>query len=331
MNRLRCLLASLGLVFAAPTPAQDQATTLLGLLRAADAVVAAEVTAATDPSPDWHRLVFQTLTTVRGPAPESFVILEPAGACCGRSLFALHVGDRRLLFLRRQGATWHLQGAARGVLPFTTEVVAHVQALRDATDERALTHLLTQSLAHAEPRIADDAAHALAARPRLVLAPGDREAVVTAMQQALLLGSTNLCALVDVAARAADPATTDALLLAYLDAERDDQAAVLRSAICRHDLATADRLPTQLDGSRRAVRATELLVAMPGDAARTALTNLLQRATHPRVQLGIAEALLAGGARGSELASLVPAPVLQLAEARSRRAKPFRAIAPDRR
>lgn len=44
-----------------------------------------------------------------------------------------------------------------------------------------------------------------------------------------------------------------------------------------------------------------------------------------------AEALLAGGARGSELASLVPAPVLQLAEARSRRAKPFRAIAPDRR
>lgn len=329
MNRLRCLLASLGLVFA--VPAQDQATTLLTLLRGADAVVTAEVTAATDPSPDWHRLVFHTLSTVRGPSPESFVILEPAGACCGRSLFALQVGDRRLLFLRRQGATWHLHGASRGVLPAAAEVVAHVQALHGAAGEPALTHLLAQSLAHADPRVADDAAHALAARPGLALAAGDRAAVVSAMQQALLSGSAKLCALVDVAARSADPATTDALLLAYLDAARDDQASVLRSAICRNAPAAANGLPAQLDGSSRALRAVELLVAMPGDAARTALGNLLRRAAHPRVQLGIAEALLAGGARGVELAALVPAPVLQLAEQRTRRAKTFRAIAPDRR
>ncbi len=164
-------LANLG---ALPLAAQDQATTLLAQARAADAVVVARVTAASDPSPEWHRLEFVTTQVLKGNSPGEFAVLEPAGACCGRSLFALQIGDERLLFLRRRGPSWHPCGGARGVVPAAPEVVAHVTALLAAPNDSALAHLLADNVGHQEARIADDAAHALAVLPQIALGSAQR-------------------------------------------------------------------------------------------------------------------------------------------------------------
>lgn len=328
---LRCLSLSILLPFGAAR-AQDQATTLLAALRGADAVVCARVTAATDPSPDWHRMQFDTTAVLKGPAPASFAVMEPAGACCGRSLFALQAGDVRLLFLQRRGPQWHPFGGARGVVPADAAVVAHVQALQAAGDAAALAHLLAASLDAPEARIADDAAHALATLPHLSLSATDRTAVALALQQALQLRTTRLPALADVAARVADDAMVDVLLTSYLDAPRDDQANLLRSSLqrCSSPAVTA-RLPQFVDSENRGVRAAQLLVALPTAEARSVLAGVLHGTTHPRVQLCVAEGLLASGVRGIELAASVPPPVLELAQRRSNQPRRFRAIDPSRR
>lgn len=318
-------------VLAAAAAGQDQATTLLALARGADAVVCAQVVAATDPSPEWRRLQLTTETALAGAAPASFAVLEPAGACCGRSLFALQPGDRRLLFLRRAGATWHPLGGARGVVPNEPALVAHVQQLLAAANDAALAHLLAQGLAHDEPRIADDAAHALAARPQLALTPADRAAVAVALQTSLARRTARSAPLADVAARLGDDQSVDALLTGYLDAAPDDQARLLRDALRR---CTSPALPARLAlhlDERRALRAAELLLALPAGDAQTVLGNLLQRTAQPRVQLLVAQALLASGAAGQALAARFPAPVLELAARRDREPRRFRTIDPDRR
>lgn len=327
----RLLVASL-LLLAVPAAGQDQATTLLASLRAADVVVQARVTAATDPSPDWHRLQFTTEAVVKGEAPATFAVLEPAGACCGRSLFALQVGDVRLLFLRRNGALWHPFGGARGVVPADAGLLAHVQALQAAASPAALTALLTASLSHQEPRIADDAAHALATLPTLALDGNGRATVAAALQQALATGHTRSAALVDVAVRCAEPTMLDVLLGSYLDADREDHARLLRAGLRRcHGPTVTARLPQLLDGPTRGLRAAQLLVELPSLEGRTALTAVLHQASHPRVQLCIAEGLLAAGLHGHELQGQVPPAVLELALRRHQQPPRFRAITPNRR
>jgi hypothetical protein len=329
MNLARCSLIACAL--AAGARAQDQATTLLAEVRGADVVVRAQVTVASEPSPDWRRLQFTTELVLAGDAPATFAVLEPAGACCGRSLFALEVGDRRLLFLRRTGSTWHALGGARGVVPAEPAIVAHVQQLLEAPNAAALAHLLAQSLDHDEPRIADDAADALAALPQLSLAAADRAAVGAALQRSLAHRTTRCAPLADVAARLHDDGSVDALLDGYFAAEHDDQARLLRGALCRCATATLPaRLAARLD-EQRAPRAAELLLALPAGDARTVLGNLLERVAQPRVQLCVAQALLANGADGRALAAHFPTPVLELATRRQQQPRRFRAIDPERR
>jgi hypothetical protein len=83
-----------------------------------------------------------------------------------------------LAFLRRRGPAWHVVGGPRGLLPATAEVVAHVRELAVHRSGPARTALLVAALDAPEPRIADDAALALAAQPALALDPaGHRLAV----------------------------------------------------------------------------------------------------------------------------------------------------------
>jgi hypothetical protein len=312
--------------------AQDQATTLLAAARAADLVVVASVTGASDPSPEWHRLQFATGEVLRGNAPAQFQLLEPAGACCGRSLFALRTGDQRLLFLQRRGATWHPFGGARGVLAAEPAVIAHVRALLAAPDATALTRLLAQSLEHEHGRVADDAAHALAVLPGLQLRGTDSQLVAAALQQATARGTTRAAALVEVVVRSPSAPLLDAVLPLYLGTTRSDHAALLRRALARGDGETiATRLPQFVADEQQAVRAAELLVELPAVPARAALASLLQQTGHPRLQLCIAEGLLAAGARAEDLAGRIPAPVLELAQKRHDRPRRFRNIDPMRR
>ena len=320
------------LALAGPAFAQDQATTLLAAARAADVVVVARVAAATDPSPEWHRLEFTVQQALKGQAPAEFVVLEPAGACCGRSLFALQVGDVRLMFLRRRGPAWHPFGGARGVVPADGAVVAHTAALLAANGDAATAKLLCANLQHAEPRIADDAAHALAVLPNLVLDGGDRSIVALALQDAVQRGTTRAVPLVDTAVRVADAAMLDQVLPTYLTAARKDHARLLRQGLLRANAAlVAERLPQFVADDHTALRAAELLVELPLAEAGAVLDGLLTRSQHPRVALCIAEGLLAAGTGTESLQTRLPAPVLELARARADRARRFRAIDPTRR
>jgi len=324
------LLASL---FAATAAAQDQATTLLAAAQKADVVVHATVTAVTDPSPEWRRLELRVDEALKGTAPLTISLTEPGGECCGRSLFALQVGDERLMFLRRVGPTLHTFGGGRGVLPATPSLLAHTRALLATDgDDAAATALLVAHLGDEEPRIAADAAMALAAMPDLQLDGPARQRVTTQLQLAVARGSTRTAPLADLAVRLGDPSTLDAMLPIYLQAQRPDQARLLRSALERGDAArVANRLTVFVGTDRRSnLRAAELLAELPASAAQPTMTTLLRRPNHPRVQLHLCEGLLCAGVAKASLEPMVPAPVLQLAEQRLQRRRTFRNITPDK-
>jgi len=323
----------LALLFALPAFAQDQATTLLAACRRADVVVTATVLASTDPSPDWHRLEFRTDQVLKGQPGAQFAVLEPSGACCGRSLFSLRVQDRCVLFLQRRGATLHPFGGGRGVLGHEPELVAHVQELLAANDDGARARLLARSLEHGTARIADDAAQALATLPSLVLAASERSAIRSALAAAVQHGRTTSAPLLEAAIRLQDATTLDALLPLYLGTDRADQASLLRQGLARCTAEQViDRLPLHLHNDEQGqLRAAELLADLPAGPANGALRSMLGTTNNPRVLLCVTESLLADGSSAASLQHAVPLPVLQLAEQRRQRARTFRSLATDRR
>lgn len=308
--------------------AQDEATTLAGALRSADVVVRATVQAATDPSPEWHRLQFVTTELLTGTLGPQFSVLEPAGACCGRSLFALQPGSDVLLFLRRTGTTLHPFGGARGVLPADGELLAHLRALLAAADEPARLHVLAQALQATEPRIAADAAHALAVAPTLTLSAGDRAEIVAALQSAAVRGATTAAPLLDAALRLSDPTVLDAALPVYLTAERDDMAALLRRGFARVDAGMlAARLAQHAAGDERSdLRMTDLLADLPAAQGTPLLRRMFAATSNPRVQLCAAEHLLGRRQLDGALASRMQPSLLRLAERRAQSANRYRSI-----
>ena len=333
MKNLLSRVALLHLLLAVPAAAQDQATALSTAARTAAVIVRATVVAATDPSPEWHRLQFQTIETLKGTPGASFPLLEPSGACCGRSLFALQPGQSCLLFLRQYGAVLHPFGGSRGVLPDAPEIVAHVRAVLQTSSDAALASLLARNLMHAETRIADDAANALAVLPQLALTAHERRLLVDALDDAVQRGIARTAPLLEAAVRLRDDAMVDELVRAYLGAEREDQATLLRKGLGRcRSAEVSQRLPMHVGAdNRRALRAAELLVDLPADDAKQALLAILRDQSSPRVQLCVAEGLLAAGIRGEQLTSVLPAPVLDLAQRRLDAPRTFRSITPHRR
>jgi hypothetical protein len=325
-SALGALLASAMLL-----PAQDQATTLLECVRRADAIVVATVTAATDPSPQWHRLELRVERHLHGPLGGTLVLLEPAGACCGRSLFALQPGDRQLLFLSRRGATWHPFGGGRGVLPPSEALLEHTAALLAAPHDAARAELLGTHLDHDEPRIARDAALALASLP--VLPSGADAKIASQLQRAVADAQTTAPALLDLALRRGSQPLLATAVASYLDAPRDDQARLLRTRLAAHaPAAVLDELLLRHDAEpTRQIRTAELLAALPAAETAPILRQRLAGDAHPRAKLHLTEALLAAGYRTAALAELVPAPVLRLAEERRRAPTRWRSLTEARR
>ncbi|HEX5051426.1 MAG TPA: hypothetical protein VFZ65_06610 [Planctomycetota bacterium] len=336
MKNLLPLAATFAFVLP-PAQAQDQATSLCAATQKAAVVVRATVVAATDPSPLWHRLQLHGDELLHGTIDADFTLVEPAGACCGRSLFALEIGERCLLMLEWRGPALHVFGGSRGVLPDDPAIVAHVRALLAATDDAQRAALLAASLTAAQPRIADDAACALAALPQLALSAAGRAAVVSALHGDVLRGATRAAPLVDVVVRLHDATMLDAVLPTYLGTARADQAALLRRGLSRCDAPLViDRMMLAVDGSEtKQVRAAQLLATLPPDQARVGMQQMLARTTNPRVLFHLAEGMLAIGVPGQAVAAQMPAsmqlPVLRLAQQRHDRAKTFRSIDPLRR
>lgn len=313
-------------------PAQGQATTLSRLSQAAHIVVRATVVSSENPVPKWQRVTLQSDQVLKGQVTNQFSLTEPAGACCGRGLFALQAGDTRILFLRRVGPVLHLMGGGRGVLPTTPDLVNAVQALLAAGTSNELAHLLAQNINHPEPRIADDAALALASLPNLALNVSERLLLAQSLAASVQRGSTRTAALADIAARLGDASAINTVMPLYLQAKRADQASLLGKALarCSADLV-AERLPVFVGTARRSnLRAAHLLADLPSATAHAAMSNLLQRPNHPQVQLHLCEGLLAAGMQSASLVPLVPEVVLQMAIKRRTRRPTFRNIRPDR-
>ena len=328
MNPL--LKSALALALVSAPAAQDQATTLLECGRRADVVVRATVLAATDPSPEFHRLRFARTELLKGTVGATFELLEPAGACCGRALFALQPGEAVLLFLRRTGAVLHPFGGARGVVADDAGVLAAVRELLAADDDATRAARLVIQLGHGDPRVAADAAHALATLPTLQLDAAQRSAVAAALQLAAQRHRTTLPPLLDAALRTADAAALDQLLPTYLGAARDDTAALLRRRLARLAPTTlASRLPGLVgDDTSRQLRAAELLAELPPAEGAGTLQTLLATTPCPRVKLCCSRALLDAGADLAELAAFVPAPILELAARRRLEPRRFRSVRP---
>lgn len=302
-------------VTTATLSAQQQATTLWHLAARADAVVVAEATAATDPSPDWHRVEFRGLDVLKGEPGERFALLEPAGRCCGHALFAVVPGQRYVLFLARNGRTLHPLAGDRGVEADSPELVAHVRALLRADGPLAAARELALGVAAGNERVAQDAALALAAVPAL---PGDertRDTIREALAATALQPTTALPALATAVARFDAARAAQELVPFYLAAGTDDAAlAIARvlDATPAADLAQALAVQPMTE-DRSLVRAAELMAKRPDPAAVPVLQSILNRAQHPRACLAAAEALLAQGTAAESLQGRVAAPVLELA------------------
>lgn len=332
MNHLTPKTSLLVLSLLATAPAQDQATTIARLCQQANVIVQATVQGSAHPTPELHRLTLQPTHVLKGTVGNTFSLIEPAGQCCGRALFSLSIGDKRILFLKRVGPTLHTLGGGRGVLPATADLRQHVQDLLAAPSANATAHLLAANINHSEPRIADDSALALAIHPNLSLTLTERAALTTSLQHSVQHGLTRTAALSDVAARLGDANMVDSVVPVFLQANRTDQALLLRKALTRcPPQLLADRLPMHVGTSRRAnLRAAQLLAEMPPAAAHGAMATLLQQPNHPQVQLQLCEGLIGAGVAPATLSPMVPAPVLQLAQARLKKRPTFRNINPRR-
>ena len=332
MNYLMTKFIWLALLLPAFLQAQDQASTMARLCQNADVIVRGIVTGSHYPTAELHQLTIKPEQVLKGNVSTQFVLTEPAGQCCGRSLFALMVGETRILFLKRIGPTLHTTGGGRGVLAATSELLTHVENLLATSTTSDLSHLLAANLNHDEPRIADDAALALATLPDLSLTVSERSTVIASLKRSVQRGLTRTAALADIAARLGDTAVVDSMMPIYLSAAREDQARLLRNALkrCPAELV-ADRLPMFVGKIRRSnMRAAKLLTNLPPITAHAAMTNLLQRPNHPQIQMQLCEGLLAAGVSSASLQPMVPDVVLKLAVKRQNQRPKFRNINPQR-
>jgi len=325
----------LAFAVAMPLAAQDQATTLLEACQKAQIVVRATVLGASDPSSDWHRISFRSIEVLAGTIGAEFVLWEPAGACCGRSLFAMAPGEHYLFFLQRVGPSLHSFGGSRGILADDPALTNHVRSLLQAGSPTATAELLVQSLAADLPRIADDAALALASLPQLQLRPGQRARIIERLQDAVGLGRAIAPSLADILVRDGSSEAVDALLPLYLRTPDCGQAGMLQRALgrCRPG-ALMQRLPLHLDDdAARCLRAIDLLADLDGTEAVPAIEGMLRTSRDVRVQFHAAQTLLARDVSPARLRLSIPAPLVELAQQhRHRRTTPrFRLLENARR
>lgn len=311
--------------------AQQQATTLWHLADRAAVVVVAEATAATDPTPEWHRIEFRADEVLNGSLGTRFSLLEPAGRCCGHALFSVVPGQSYLLFLERRGSLLHPFAGDRGVLTADQATIEHVRSLlRLSTDAQGVARELAAALTAADSRIAHDAALAL---PSLIELPQDgtsRASIRSALRRHALDPTTALPFLAAAVVRMEPEAAAAELLPLYLETPTDDAARALQLAmadVAVADLATAMLSRTFANDSER-VRAASLLERRPDAANLPVLNRMLTSTPKPRVALAVTEALLAHGLRPEDLRSRVPAVVLDLAVQRRRERSDLRVLQP---
>ena len=177
MNHTMFGLAAL--LFTGVVGAQQGASTLSALAANSDVITVAHVAArgetrAATAQTQMTSVRFSINSHLKGRTGGTITLIEPKGRCCTRALSERFVGEQVLLFCKRgPGGTMHLTaGGLRSVLSLgparrANALVRHVSKLLAAPTELArLDHLLAAMNAM-DPRIAQDAVHAVSVHPAL--------------------------------------------------------------------------------------------------------------------------------------------------------------------
>lgn len=328
-TRRLLLVALLFLAAASNLVAQQQATTLLTLSKQADIVALATVTANTDPSPALRRVAFRLDRSFKGSVATNFALIEGAGRCCGRALVETIPSQQYLLFLQRKGPRLHPLGGERGLLKPDAQLTEHIESLLGASTNAAQQDLLVAALDNPNRRVRADAALALPTLPTLTNRGATAAKVMAALRRELPGGSTLVPSLLDATVRADPDSAATSLTEIYLETARKDTAKLLRVTLSR---LPGQRVREQLllanvvnrEDLAPRLRAAELLQAMPATDNVRILDLMLANAKQPRLELAIAEALLAAKVPATQLRTRVAPPVLELAQKRRDQRARFR-------
>lgn len=317
MNAMRTFFfVTVAALCSATARAQQQASTLFTLTRSADVVVVATATLDFEPSPEWRRVDFRVDEKLKGAPRASFSVLEPAGRCCGAAMSGAEPGRQFVMFLQWRGPALHPIAGDRGVVTSTPELIAHVReillAAGDPTQEK---QLLARSLDHADVRVAQDAALALAAHPRPELDANSMQRVHEALDRCAAMPTTALPSLVTAVARAEGDDAADALMPRYLRATSEDSAAAIGGTLASlpGDRIAAALRRESVDDDTACIRAANLLEQKPDASQLDVLQKLLREARTPRASTHVVSALLAHGIDAKDLSRQVHKSVLAAA------------------
>lgn len=294
--------------FAARVVGQDEASTLAWMLDHADVVSIAGVRAVRTEPGAMVRVTLRLERHLAGQGPDLVTLEEPDGHGCGRALLGLVPGQRVLACLRRRGDAFvPCAGGGRGLPLATPALVQHAQELL-AADPRARVQVLLAALSASDARIREDAALAL---PLLAgLEDGDdaaRAAVVAALTDAIPTSARTVPSLLIAGARVGARGIVDVVLPLHLAGDDAPFGDAFVVALTRIDpTGTAERLARlPLASGEVRLRAVRLLRRLEVEAATPALWAVLRQAAEPGVRVQACAALLAAGARPSDLRDTV--------------------------
>ncbi len=341
VSTLVALLASVGVNL----HAQAGATTLQSCTDAATRIVVARAVERIDDSARGRtQLRFVVEEVLRGSRAPSLVTLEEAsGAACGRALFAVVPGVRRILFLDGSADTPRLvRLGARAVPDADRATVEHVDGLvRTANNPAARRRLLVDALDDLRPRIRDDAARALAATPALGTAGGsDAARLLAALDRAFEDPSIDPTPLWIAATRCDPQATLGRLCDGYLHTSRNEILSLLEGALLAGPAESlADCLVPALahEGADVAARRAAVLLRQLGpSSARSRIARALLASSDRGIAVQAAEVLLDDATPDAWLHAMVAPDVLRDAARAHSTAAPaapptrWRSIDPER-
>lgn len=317
-----------GMLVCASVAAQDAATTLLRLCERASLIAQVRVLDVRLHG-DEMLVTLRTLHALRGAAPACFVLREPGGDACGRALAGLLPGSGMLAFLERApGGATLVCPSPRALVALEPGLVAHVAALC-AAGRRELPSLLATALGASSPRVATDAALALAELEQLGnLSVAGRAGLLQALRTAT--GARTLPALVTAAARLQLPEAVPMFVDRWLTGAEDGCRRLHRDALLQFPpaLVVAEIAARQPRGQHAQLRAVQLLELLPAAEAADRLLAIA-RSGEPAAAVHAAAALLRAGLGADALPPELGAERKALAERLAAPAPPrFRAIRP---
>ncbi len=295
MNKNMLRIFFLTLLVTAPLASQKQATTLERLTKSTPLILHASIENVALAN-ETLAVTFTPIEVLRGTLTSAARLVEPGHRHCGCALHGLKRGQRVLLFLDQRRSGLATRGGGRGIVMTDRGALDAVRALVKVTAVTARIGLLVNQLAHASPRVREDAALALPTLPRLETADQrSKTAISAALDSAAKTASPALVGLLIADARTTPDHAARVAWAIYLTA---NGIAPLASRVLLEEIPVAATLRaaplTALRNDVARIRVARLLADTGAATARPLVTQLLTTSNRT-VRREAAVALLALG------------------------------------